>query len=140
MWMQVRMPCYIVRMLLRPYRRTRSLRRSWLRLGIFVVLAALLVDPIFTIGTNPPSRPTLSSASTIDLTTRQDRIFIVSMHWNNEMIIQSYWSAAVLDLVRHFGAENVYIFVMKIGSWNNTKGAFRALNLSIGETGSRKEY
>lgn len=133
MRIQVRMRCYIGRMLLR---RTRSLRRSWLRLGIVLLLAVLFIDFIFTVGVNPPSRRIPpSSTSTNRLTTRQDRIFIASMHWNNELIIRSYWSAAVLDLVRHFGVENVYISIMESGSWDNTKGALKELDFQLENLG-----
>lgn len=57
------------------------------------------------------------------------------MHWNNELIIRSSWSAAVLDLVKHFGPENVYISVMESGSWDNTKGALKELDLQLEDLG-----
>ena len=63
------------------------------------------------------------------------RIFIASMHWNNEPVIRSHWNAAVLDLVRYFGADNVYISIVESGSWDDTKGALRELDLELGKLG-----
>ncbi|RDL36723.1 uncharacterized protein BP5553_06075 [Venustampulla echinocandica] len=57
------------------------------------------------------------------------------MHWNNERIIRDHWSAAVLDLVTHFGPENVYISIVEGGSWDDTKGALRELDLDLERMG-----
>lgn len=51
------------------------------------------------------------------------------------MIIRSHWNAAVLDLVRHFGADNVYISITESGSWDDTKGALRELDLELEKLG-----
>lgn len=40
-----------------------------------------------------------------------------------------------MDLVKHFGADNVYISISESGSWDNTKGALRDLDLQLGELG-----
>lgn len=40
-----------------------------------------------------------------------------------------------MDLVRYFGAENVYISVMESGSWDNTKGALREFDLQLENLG-----
>lgn len=53
------------------------------------------------------------------------------MHWNNEAIIRSHWSAAVLELVRYYGPENVYVSIEESGSWDNTKGALRELDADL---------
>jgi hypothetical protein len=57
------------------------------------------------------------------------------MFWNNEQLIRSHWRAAVLDLVRHFGADNVYISIIESGSWDNTKGALRDLDVELEKLG-----
>jgi len=98
---------------------------------------ALSVDFILTIVINPPStRVSPSSPSSTDMpTTRKDRIFIASMHWNNELIIRSHWSTAVLDLVRYYGADNVYVSIIESGSWDNTKGALQDLDVELEKLG-----
>ncbi|KFY60426.1 hypothetical protein V497_03659 [Pseudogymnoascus sp. VKM F-4516 (FW-969)] len=118
------------------FRRRARLRRTWLRLAIFVALIALYVDYVRLVAVNYPLlrvRPSTESEDGSGL--RKERIFIASMHWNNERIIRSHWSSAVLDLVKHFGAENVYISVAESGSWDNTKGALRDLDGELGKLG-----
>jgi hypothetical protein len=126
-----------IRMLLSAFRRPGRLRRSWLRLVIVFLFITLSIDFIFMLTINPPlSRVPPSSASSFDpITTRKERIFIASMHWNNEPIIRSHWNAAVLDLVNYFGAENVYVSIAEGGSWDDTKGALKELDLELGKLG-----
>lgn len=126
-----------IHMLMSPFRRPGHLRRTWLRLAVLFLLIVLSVDFVLTIVSNIPSRrvPPIAISPTNLSTIRNDRIFIASMHWNNEFVIRSHWSAAVLDLVRHFGADNVYISISESGSWDNTKGALRDLDLQLGELG-----
>ncbi|KAM3085729.1 hypothetical protein ACMFMG_002794 [Clarireedia jacksonii] len=83
----------------------------------------------------PPLRRVLTSSTSPDNVARNERIFIASMHWNNELIIRSHWGAAVLDLVRYFGVENVYISIVESGSWDDTKGALRDLDAELEKLG-----
>ncbi|GAB7352058.1 hypothetical protein MBLNU459_g2566t1 [Dothideomycetes sp. NU459] len=62
---------------------------------------------------------------------RTERIFVASTHWNNELILRSHWIPAVLDLTRHFGADNIFISVVESGSWDNSKDALRELDLEL---------
>lgn len=118
------------------FRRRARLRRSWLRLAIFVALVALYVDYVRLVAVNYPLlRVSPSTESEDGSGLKKERIFIASMHWNNEGIIRSHWSSAVLDLVKHFGADNVYISVAESGSWDNTKGALRDLDAELGKLG-----
>ncbi|PQE28264.1 polysaccharide export protein [Rutstroemia sp. NJR-2017a WRK4] len=84
---------------------------------------------------NPPLKRIPISTTSSENGARKERIFIASMHWNNEKIIRSHWGAAVLDLVRHFGVENVYISIVESGSWDDTKGALRELDEELGKLG-----
>ena len=126
-------------MLLTPFRRPRRIRRSWLRAIIYLLLVTLAADFMLTIAVDypslrtrvPPSSPSSAGSSTIP----GDRVYIASMHWNNEAIIRSHWSAAVLDLVEYFGAENVYVSIIESGSWDDTKGALRDLNVELEKLG-----
>jgi hypothetical protein len=65
----------------------------------------------------------------------KDRIFIASMHWTNEAIIRSHWSAAVLDLVKHYGADNIYVSILESGSLDNSKAALRELDAELEKLG-----
>lgn len=77
-----------------------------------------------------------SSPEAIPEATHQ-KIFISSTHWNNEAILRSHWNAAVLDLVKSLGAENVYISVYESGSWDDSKGALRLLDTALDSLGAR---
>jgi len=66
------------------------------------------------------------------------RIFIASIHWNNEVILRSHWNNAVLNLVHHLGSENVYIHVLESGSWDNSKGALRELDSELDKMGIQR--
>jgi hypothetical protein len=116
------------------FRRRARLRRTWLRLGIIIAVVALYIDYVRLVVVNYPLSRVSPSTDSKD-GSKKERIFIASMHWNNERIIRSHWSSAVLDLVKHFGAENVYISVAESGSWDNTKGALRDLDAELGKLG-----
>lgn len=59
------------------------------------------------------------------------KIYIASIHWNNEEIIRSNWTHAVLELVSTFGPENVYVSVYESGSWDDSKGALKVLDKEL---------
>ena len=115
-------------MFLSSFRRPARLRRRWLRPFLLLLFLVLSLDFIFKIARTAPS--TRIPPSTIPPAERE-RIFIASMHWNNELIIRSHWSAAVLDLVKYYGPENVYISIEESGSWDDTKGALRQLESEL---------
>jgi hypothetical protein len=66
------------------------------------------------------------------------KIFIASIHWNNEKILRSHWVPGVLGLVDHFGKDNVYVSVQESGSWDDSKGALRELDQSLEQAGVRR--
>lgn len=68
----------------------------------------------------------------------QKKIYIASIHWNNEPIIRSNWTNAVLDLVSTFGPENVYVSVYESGSWDDSKGALRVLDEELERMGVQR--
>ena len=69
---------------------------------------------------------------------RGQKIFIASIHWNNEPILRSNWSAAVLELVDYFGPENVYISIYESGSWDNSKEVLRVLESDLERKGVQR--
>jgi hypothetical protein len=67
------------------------------------------------------------------------RVFIASLHWNNEKILRSDWNKGVVDLVNTFGADNVFVSVYESGSWDDSKGALRELDQELEKTGVGKK-
>ncbi|KAI5300196.1 hypothetical protein KEM55_008890 [Ascosphaera atra] len=65
-------------------------------------------------------------------------VYISATHWNSAPILQSHWSAAVLDLIRHLGPENVYLSIYESGSWDDTKAQLRLLEGQLEEIGVGK--
>jgi len=63
------------------------------------------------------------------------RVFIASLHWNNEAILRSHWNQGVLDLVKALGPENVFVSVYESGSWDDSKGALRELDRDLDKAG-----
>jgi hypothetical protein len=61
------------------------------------------------------------------------RIFIAAQHWNNENLLRDRWNDALVALVKELGTENVYITIYESGSFDDTKGALRELDITLGE-------
>ncbi|KAF2692032.1 glycosyltransferase family 69 protein [Lentithecium fluviatile CBS 122367] len=61
------------------------------------------------------------------------RIFIASQHWNNAPLLRDRWNDALVALVKELGVENVYVTIYESGSFDDTKGALRELDMSLSE-------
>lgn len=61
----------------------------------------------------------------------RERIYIASMHFNNEAILRSHWNDAVIHLTETFGPENVFVSIYESGSWDDSKGALRELDSEL---------
>ncbi|KAK5990768.1 hypothetical protein PT974_09040 [Cladobotryum mycophilum] len=61
----------------------------------------------------------------------RERIYIASMHWNNEAILRSHWNDAVIRLTETFGPENVFVSIYESGSWDDSKGALLDLDKEL---------
>ncbi|KAJ5596944.1 hypothetical protein N7450_003402 [Penicillium hetheringtonii] len=61
----------------------------------------------------------------------QERIYIASVHWNNELILRSHWNQALVDLAWKLGPGNIYISIYESGSYDNTKGALMELDRQL---------
>lgn len=68
-----------------------------------------------------------SSSTNEAVAPRSERVYIVSMHWNNEGILRSHWNDAVLALANALGRESVFVTVYESGSWDYSKGVLREL-------------
>ncbi|KAJ5145761.1 uncharacterized protein N7515_000325 [Penicillium bovifimosum] len=62
---------------------------------------------------------------------KQERIYIASVNWNNELVLRTHWSKALVELVTTLGPENVFISIYESGSYDNTKGALRELDWEL---------
>lgn len=63
------------------------------------------------------------------------RIFVASIHWNDEEVLRSHWNNAILDLVRALGPDRVFLSIYESGSYDNTKGAIRDLDAALEDLG-----
>ncbi len=115
-------------MLRLPFR--RSTRSRLFRAIVLISFIAALIDLFSLIGARERA---LQVKDTRDSSTH--RIFIASIHWNNEAILRSHWNEAVLRLVDHFGAENIYISIVESGSWDDSKGALKNLDGELKKLG-----
>jgi hypothetical protein len=67
------------------------------------------------------------------------RVFIASIHWNNEYVLRNFWNKGVLDLARTFGPDNVFVSIFESGSWDNSKAALRELDDALGVLGVQRK-
>lgn len=67
-----------------------------------------------------------------------ERIFIASAHWNNEAILRSHWNNAVIQLAKTCGPDNILVSTFESGSWDDSKGALRDLDLELDRLGVRR--
>lgn len=67
------------------------------------------------------------------------RIYIASLHWNNEAILREFWNDAVVRLVHALGPSNVFINILGSGSWDNSKNALGELDRELDAIGVARE-
>jgi hypothetical protein len=80
----------------------------------------------------------LTNPTIDDVAPRHERIYIASLHWNNERILRSHWNDAVVALANALGPDNVFITVYESGSWDDSKGALKELDLALGAHNIRR--
>ncbi|KAF2758913.1 putative polysaccharide export protein [Pseudovirgaria hyperparasitica] len=71
------------------------------------------------------------------LATPNSKVFLTSIHWNNEKVLREYWNNAVVNLTEAIGVDNVYISIYESGSWDDSKGALRDLETRLDDLGAR---
>jgi hypothetical protein len=97
---------------------------------VFLCVVALHdLLPTFLKDHSPPSAVPSNKSS------KNESIFIASLHWNDEALIRSHWTPGILEIVRHFGAGNVYISIIESGSWDGTKDALTELDVMLKKMG-----
>ena len=105
----------------------RSSRSRILRAAFLVLAALCTIDLLSLVSTR--SHQQSAEKKTPDV--HGQRIFIASIHWNNEQILRSNWNLAILELVEYFGPDNVYVSVYESGSWDASKDALRELDRDL---------
>jgi hypothetical protein len=111
--------------------RLRPLLKRLLQLAGILILVQTIVD--YRHSRTAPAETTPPTPSNPG-----QRIFIASIHWNNEKILRSHWVPSILELVQHLGPQNVFVSVQESGSWDDSKGALRELDAALGEKGVRR--
>jgi hypothetical protein len=109
------------------------LRRSYLRFGLLILFITLTIDTFRIV--YPHSSELAGRVHASSSRATSERIFIASIHWNNEAILRSHWNSALVNLTRTLGADNVFISILESGSWDNTKGALEELSAQLEEEG-----
>ena len=105
----------------------RSSRSRILRAAFLVLAALCTIDLLSLVSTR--SQKQSAEKKTPDV--HGLRIFIASIHWNNEQILRSNWNLAILELVEYFGPDNVYVSLYESGSWDASKDALRELDRDL---------
>jgi hypothetical protein len=106
-------------------RRLQTLRRRSIKQ---VLILAFVLFNIFDI---TQILRCLSGPTTEPVARRPERVYIASLHWNNERILRSHWNDAVVALANALGRDNVFVTVYESGSWDNSKGALRELDMAL---------
>lgn len=109
----------------------RSRRRLLLRLAIYFFFFAITIDLILTTYSLSSSTRLPPTIPVYDASAKQEKIFIASLHWNGAELIRDHWAPAILDLVRHYGSENVYISLVAGGSFDDAETALREFDAEL---------
>ncbi|KAI2396676.1 hypothetical protein LOZ67_005804 [Ophidiomyces ophidiicola] len=117
--------------------RTRPHRLRWRRAVLLSLAVFFIIDLLRITSYGRPSVP--EPRSTLKKPIPQQRVFIASIHWNNEAILRAHWNNALLDLVRHLGPENVFVSILESGSWDGSKDALRGLDAELDKLGVQRK-
>ncbi|KAK6001622.1 hypothetical protein QM012_002953 [Aureobasidium pullulans] len=119
-------------MLLLGFGRRRLYRRSSLR----YLFIALILFIIIALAEALNIHSTLQQASLEQPGNfKQEKIFIVGIHWNNENILRDHWIPALVALAKTIGPQNVFVSIYESGSYDDTKGVLRVLDQMLEENG-----
>lgn len=113
----------------RPALPRRMFRRRFLQVFALILLLWSTTEVFFV------RRQLINADTQPKAARRHERIYIASIHWNNEEILRSHWNNAVLQLAKEFGPENIYLSVFESGSWDGTKIALDELDRSLDRLG-----
>lgn len=107
-----------------------------LRAFFLLLFVAFLVETLWTITRSTPSTRMLKGSGGSDLTELyKQRVYIAALHHNDEKLLLDHWIPALLDLVRHWEPDNLYVSIVESGSVDGTKDALKALDFELYERG-----
>ncbi|RTE69933.1 hypothetical protein BHE90_015682 [Fusarium euwallaceae] len=111
---------------LAPYFRVFSLRiLSVWRLLLFAFVAWTLFDTVLV-------HHRLDAAGQAYMKPQSPvRVYIASLHWNNERILRDSWNQGLLDLVSVLGPSNVFVSLYESGSRDGSKDAIGELDKAL---------
>ena len=119
-------------MLLTPFRRSTRSRHTRALALIIAVLCS--IDLLYLIWTRQASYSEQSNG----VLKKKPTVYIASIHWNNEQVLRSNWTTAVLELAEAFGPDSIYISVYESGSWDDSKGALKLLDTELEKMGVQR--
>lgn len=117
--------------------------RRWFRTGLYFAVAVVLLDLWLTVRLSAPGTNAVlpvspgGESSSADLKIgggdegKKEKLFVASIHWNDGEILEAHWIPAVLELVKVYGASNLYISIHESGSWDETKNRLRDLDRKL---------
>ena len=104
-----------------------SLRLSLVALILFLIIAFVEVSSVHS---------ALIRASLVEPGDyKQQKVFIVGIHWNNEKVLRDHWIPALIELTKEMGVENVFVSIHGSGSLDDTNGALQLLDHMLEEGG-----
>ncbi|CEJ93468.1 hypothetical protein VHEMI09054 [[Torrubiella] hemipterigena] len=116
-----------IRLFLRRMARSRGVR--------IVVLLAMIVNFLETFSIYNRIAQIDKSSPMVHTYSKTERIYIASMHFNNEELLRNHWNRALLELVAALGEKNVFVNIYESGSWDDTKGALAELDALLEHRG-----
>jgi len=61
------------------------------------------------------------------------RLYVASLHYNNEALLRNYWNDAIIELSKTLGHANVFVAAYESGSSDNTRPALLELDARLAE-------
>lgn len=115
-----------------PMRLPRTLRRRSTKQALIIAVVLLCVYDVSLV------LRCHSSSAIQPAVRRTERVYIASIHWNNGPILRSHWNDAVVALAKTLGRNNIFVTIYESGSWDDSKGALRELDLALGAHNIRR--
>lgn len=112
------------------YLRRHGLRKALVRISLALFVLFNTLDILHV-----RQRLARRSASLNSYQPGSERVFITGIFWNNEHILRSSLSAALVNLAEHLGPKNVFISIHESGSWDETKAALDELDEALERIG-----
>ncbi|KAL9616957.1 MAG: hypothetical protein Q9160_008227 [Pyrenula sp. 1 TL-2023] len=117
--------------------RRRLFQSRLLRLALLLFAIWSSADVLY-VRSNIRAASINASKDPASLPPRPTKVYIASIHWNNEDVLRSHWNNAVVKLAEALGPENIYISIHESGSWDDSKGALKLLDEELAKMKVRR--